>query len=242
MADSKIEWTDKVLNPVTGCDPISPGCAHCYAKRMAQRLAGRFGYPKNEPFRVTFHPERLALPKTWKNPCRIFLNSMGDWMHYDVKDSWIEQIWSMVNNNPQHTFITLTKRPGRLVKFFGDAKYPLPNFWHGISAENQSTYEERCHHLLQVGAAVRFISYEPLLGPITIPADTLKQLDWVIAGGETGPGARECEVEWIGSLWEQAREAGIPFFFKQWGGRVKEYCAPEVLDSIQNTRQFPKEA
>lgn len=223
---TKIEWTDETWNPITGCTPTSEGCQNCYAKRMATRLRGRYGYPKDNPFKVTFHPDRLAQPLKWKKPRRIFVCSMGDLFHKSVPNLTIDLIWEKMKKCPKHTFLILTKRPERLLKDY-DNSDPLPNVWLGVTAENQARADERIPMLLQIPAAVRFVSLEPLLGPVDFtdrpldPESTmgewsdLDQLNWVIVGGESGPGARRMRIDWVRSVRDQCQEAGVPFFFKQ---------------------------
>lgn len=234
---TRIEWADEVWNPVTGCTPISEGCDHCYARRMAARLAGRCGYDKRKPFAVTWHENKLFVPARWKKPRRIFTCSMGDLFHGDVRVEWIDRILNVIASCPQHRFLLLTKRPGNIrdklygeapARFLADGQY-LSNLWLGVTAENQKRANERMVDLLEIPAAVRFLSYEPALGPLDLNARewlidkrrfryTLgRYLDWVICGGETGPGARPVHPDWVRSLRDQCAEAGVPFFFKHWG-------------------------
>ncbi|AYO30628.1 phage Gp37/Gp68 family protein [Biomaibacter acetigenes] len=253
MGKTKIEWATTVWNPVAGCTKISPGCEHCYAERMAKRLAGRYGYPKENPFQVTFHRERLNEPAKWKKPQRVFVCSMGDLFHEDVHFQDISIIWWTMLWFSQHTYMILTKRPERIIKFFEylesdiggwkwiteggtnkryykQWKWPLPNVWIGVTAENQEMADKRIPVLLQIPAAVRFVSVEPMLGPINLIKDddlywepTKQQwvprigLDWVICGGETGPGARPMCPDWVRDLRDQCISAEVPFFFKSWG-------------------------
>lgn len=308
MAQSSIEWTDAVWNPVTGCSKVSPGCKHCYAERMAKRLAGRDGYPADEPFRVTLHPEKLDLPLRWRKPRRIFVNSMSDLFHEMVMDSFIDKVFAVMALAPRHTFQILTKRPERMLSYLSAAgvskrvddaalaiatkwdfdrtapgkplptefllgranELPLPNVWLGTSVENQQTADERIPLLLQTPAAVRFISAEPLLGAVDLgeltwvslprgvrgdspfqstfaaagirrahtnrfgamsaiaeagewlgikPAemDWCRKLDWVIVGGESGPGARTMHPDWARRIRDACKAAGVPFLFKQHG-------------------------
>jgi len=264
MANTKIEWADAVWNPVTGCTKISPGCQNCYAERMAQRLRGRCGYPKEKPFQVTLHPERLNEPLKWKKPRRVFVCSMGDLFHQDVDPYDIMQIFNVMAKAKHHTFMVLTKRPERMLEVYkrlrsgttipgpyfsitgkgeGWAGSPpsLPdNIWLGVTAENQEQADMRISILLQIPAAVRFVSCEPLLGPINLMevidenGDSLDVLNgwgravggydgpittinWVVIGGETGPNARPMHPDWVRSLSYQCQAAGVPFFFKQWG-------------------------
>ncbi|MCL6446839.1 MAG: phage Gp37/Gp68 family protein [Armatimonadetes bacterium] len=254
MGKSKIEWTDYVWNPVTGCTPVSEGCRNCYAARYAKRLAGRCGYPKDNPFRIILHLERLNEPLRWKKPRRVFVCSMGDLFHPDVPDEFIKQVFnSMATDILQpckHTYMVLTKRPERMLQFF--EKYttcgvaPWPNVWLGVTAENQEAADERIPILLQVPAAVHWVSCEPLLGSVDLSGwleltwacpecgdmsgfvgercscgegvyVEQPRLNWVVVGGETGPGARPMHPDWVGSLRDQCQAAGVPFFFKQWG-------------------------
>lgn len=233
MGNTKIEWCNKVYNPITGCSPISEGCRNCYARRMANRLKGRYGYPKRDPFKVTFHPDRLEEPLHWNNPSRIFVCSMGDWMHPDVSTRWIDQILEVMTACPQHIFLTLTKRPENFdaklygatidhgCRELGGGDY-LSNLWLGVTAENQRTADERIPILLNTLAARRFISIEPMLGPIDLRwIDIQKRLNvieihWVICGGETGPGARPLHPDWVRALRDQCQSANVPFFFKHW--------------------------
>jgi protein gp37 len=248
MADTKIEWAEKVWNPVTGCTKISLGCKNCYAERMSKRLAGRCGYPKDNPFAVTLHPDKLDEPMKWKKPKRIFVCSMGDLFHEEVPFEFIHQIWDGMKACPQHVFLVLTKRPERMeevlgriyrLERFGAAKGFWNHVWLGVTAENQDLYDQRVQYLRQIPAAVRFISYEPALGPLVmrkkaadekeiIQAALMGQLDdysrpvekgidWVICGGESGPGARPMHPDWVRGLRDQCVAAGVPFFFKQWG-------------------------
>lgn len=233
---SKIEWCQETWNPITGCTQISEGCSHCYAERMSKRLAGRYGYPKNDPFRVIYHPDRIDQPLHWKKPRIVFVCSMGDIFHNDV-DDWaidrvMDRIWAAECNH--HTFLILTKRPARMFKYFASMmndQIEKPNLWLGVTAENQRRADERIPILLKIPAAVRFVSVEPMLGLVNITHnDTIKgYLDWVICGAETGPGARPMKLGWAGFLKDQCAKAEVPFFFKKdsqgkrtLGGRLYE--------------------
>lgn len=249
MNTTTIEWATHTWNPVTGCTPVSEGCENCYAKRMAQRLRGRYGYPEDEPFKVTFHPNRLKEPLKLRKPSRIFVCSMGDILHDNVEPVVLAMILDIVSRCPQHTFLVLTKRPERMVEdirqnamIAGWFKKPLPNLWWGVTVENND-YLWRIAHLLQIPAAVRFVSVEPMLGPVGLNdigfdgvrlkaecfCDSPRSagLDWVICGGETGPGARPMHPDWVRSLRDQCRAARVPFLFKQWG----EWRPMESTDS-----------
>lgn len=216
---SKIEWLDggASWNPITGCDPISEGCENCYAARMSKRLAGRFGYPAEEPFRVTFHKDKLFQPLEWKNPRMIFVCSMGDLFHEEVSVEWIDRVFSVPPVAPHHTYIILTKRPHLMQIYFQrlSSFYSLKNIWLGVTVENQECAEARIPVLLQMSAAKRFVSVEPMLSDIHLSHDWLRKLDWVICGAETGPRKRPMEDAWAESLREQCAAAGVPFFFKK---------------------------
>lgn len=232
MATTKIEWAEKVWNPVTGCTPVSEGCGRCYAQRMANRLRGRCGYPADEPFRVAFHRDRLDEPQRWKKPHRIFVCPMGDLWHPDVLPEDRAAVIRATNLAPQHTYLFLTKRPERLdIDWSGS-----PNLSIGTSVENQAAADERIPWLLKCPGAVRFLSCEPLLGPVnfqqwlgTVHNDQfggtqdegygpwVDGISWVVAGGETGPGARPMHPDWARSLRDQCQSAGVPFFFKHHG-------------------------
>lgn len=176
MGQTRIEWATHVWNPVSGCYPVSEGCQNCYARRMANRLRGRFGYPEDEPFRVTLHPERLGEPLRWQEPRRVFVCSMGDLFHEDVPDEFIKQVFDAMATDIlqpcKHTYMVLTKRPERMLKFFErytpQGTLPWPNVWLGVTAENQARADERIPILLQIPASVRFVSCEPLLGPVDL--------------------------------------------------------------------------
>ena len=226
MANTKIEWTDKVWNPITGCSSVSEGCAHCYAARMAKRLAGRFGYPADEPFRVTFHShERLMEPLGWKKPQWVFVCSMGDFFHDGVQNWMRDSVMTVIASLPRHTFMLLTKRPGNAVRYFSRSgsrwSEGLPNVWMGVTAENQARVDERIPELLKLTKyfPVLFVSVEPALGPNVLPEDflALGRRAWVICGGESGLDARPMHPDWVRGLRGQCVSAGIPFFFKQWG-------------------------
>jgi len=248
MGKSKIEWTDRVWNPVTGCTKVSPGCDNCYAERMAKRMAGRCGYPEDEPFKITFHRNRLEEPLKWRKPQRVFVCSMGDLFHPDVSSILIALIFDAIKECPQHTFMVLTKRPEMVLEHMKnvmlDHFWGMKNLWLGVTAENQEQADKRIPVLLQIPAAVRFISVEPMLGPVDLskwlyipdphsaPADLIpsRVLHWIICSGESGPGARPCHPDWVRSLRDQCQAAGVPFFFKQWGEWLE--CKPRALLDI----------
>ena len=218
MATSKIEWTGSTWNPVTGCTKISPGCAHCYAERIALRLQA-MGQPNYvNGFKLTMHEHMLERPLRWKKPRMIFVNSMSDLFHQDVPLEFIHKVFDVMHHASWHTFQVLTKRSERLRDLDSEIDWPL-NVWMGVSVENQD-YEFRIEHLKQTGAHVKFLSLEPLLGPL--PNLDLDGIDWVIVGGESGPGARPIEEQWVFDIRDKCQAAGVPFFFKQWGGIRKK--------------------
>lgn len=233
---SKIEWTDKTWNPVTGCTKVSQGCKNCYAERMYERFNGKGSF-KN----IICHEDRLNHPFRWKKPAMVFVNSMSDLFHEDVPFEFIDRVLGVTRRTGinGHTYQILTKRPDRMVEYFKreDTEPLMPHVWLGVSVEDQETANERIPLLLQVPAAVRFLSCEPLLGPIdfyltsaSMPSDIshpwrgepiLHGIHWLIAGGESGPGARPMHPDWIRELREQCVEGGVAFFFKQWGEWVE---------------------
>jgi protein gp37 len=219
MSDkSTIEWTDATWNPVTGCSKISPGCKNCYAERFAERWRGIAGHPYENGFDLTLRPERLALPGQWKKPRLVFVNSTSDLFHESIPDAYIRRVFDVMAAAGQHTFQILTKRAERLAQLAPRLTWS-PNIWQGVSVET-SAYIRRIAHLQRVHAAVRFLSVEPLLGPI--PRLPLDGIGWVIVGGESGPGARPMEEAWVVDIRDQCRRAEVPFFFKQWGGVFKK--------------------
>jgi protein gp37 len=211
---SAIEWTDATWNPVTGCTKISPGCKHCYAERLATRLQW-LGNPRYQRgFDVTLHPDQLTLPLRWRQPRRIFVNSMSDLFHESVSEEFIQKVFEIMVQAPWHIFQILTKRAQRLADLAPQFPWP-PNVWQGVSVEN-AHYTWRIDHLRNVPAIVRFLSIEPLLGPIkTLPLDGIH---WVIVGGESGPRYRPMNPVWVRRIRDQCVAADVPFFFKQWGG------------------------
>jgi protein gp37 len=262
-----IEWTDATWNPTTGCDRVSPGCDHCYALGMAKRLKAMGqpkyqadGDPRTSGpgFGLTMHPDVLDLPLRWRKPRRVFVNSMSDLFHPKVDDIFIAQVWAVMSLTPQHTYQILTKRPKRMRSLLNShlfpwvvgrkrigfgandytpAPHPLPNVWLGVSVEDQRRADERIPALLDTPAAVRFLSCEPLLGPVDLEVAAvcgdrrctcppLHGLGWVIVGGESGPGARPMHPAWARTIRDQCQTAGVPFFFKQWG----EYVPAAVHD------------
>jgi len=215
---SKIEWTEATWNPVSGCSKVSSGCLNCYAERMAYRLQ-KMGNPNyRNGFDVTLHPHLLEAPLSWKKSRLVFVNSMSDLFHEEVSVEFIQQVFDTMRRAHWHTFQVLTKRSERLVDLAPSLAWPS-NVWMGVSVEN-SDVVERIDHLRKVGSAVRFLSLEPLLGPL--PDLNLRGIHWVIVGGESGPGARLMEPSWVSDIKEQCENSHVPFFFKQWGGVFKK--------------------
>jgi protein gp37 len=211
-----IEWTDATWNPVTGCTKISPGCKNCYAERLALRLQA-MGNPRYRTgFAVTLQADQVDLPLRWKRPRRIFVNSMSDLFHEAVPEDYIRRVFEVMAAANWHVFQVLTKRAHRLAELAPGLPWPL-NVWQGVSVEN-ADYVWRIAELTKVPAAVHFLSVEPLLGPI--PRLPLDGIDWVIVGGESGPRHRSIKREWVRQIRDQCTASGVPFFFKQWGGRT----------------------
>lgn len=215
---SKIEWTEATWNPVSGCSKVSSGCLNCYAERMAYRLQ-KMGNPNyRNGFDVTLHPHLLEAPLSWKRSRLVFVNSMSDLFHEEVSVEFIQQVFDTMRRAHWHTFQVLTKRSERLVDLAPSLAWPS-NVWMGVSVED-SDVVGRIDHLRKVGSAVRFLSLEPLLGPL--PDLNLRGIHWVIVGGESGPGARLMEPSWVSDIKEQCKNSQVPFFFKQWGGVFKK--------------------
>lgn len=226
MADnSAIEWTEATWNPVTGCSKTSPGCKNCYAERMARRLQAMGCSNYSRAFEVTLHEHVLSLPATWSKPRTIFVNSMSDLFHEEVPLAFVQRVFDVMRNAPQHTFQVLTKRSGRLKEMSPLLPWPH-NVWMGASVET-ADYTFRIKHLRETDARVKFVSFEPLLG--SIPCLDLSGIDWAIVGGESGPRARPMDAAWVESIRDQCIAADVPFFFKQWGGRNKKK-AGRLLD------------
>ena len=234
MAQSSIEWTESTWNPLTGCTKISPGCKFCYAERMAKRLQ-RMGQPRYaNGFRLTLHEEVLELPLSWKKPQLIFVNSMSDMFHKRVPAWFIQETFAVMRRAQWHQFQVLTKRSERLLDMSPAIDWP-DNLWMGVSVERQD-YVFRIEHLQETAAAVKFVSLEPLLGPL--PKLDLRGIDWVIVGGESGPGARPMQEEWVVEIKMQCQRARVPFFFKQWGG-VNKKKAGRLLEG-RTWNEVPK--
>lgn len=251
---TKIEWAEETWNPVTGCTPIGPGCKHCYARRMAQRLAGRYGYPKDDPFQVTVHENKIRQPQQWKKPRAIFVCSMGDLFHPDVP-KWVQdRSLETMRLTRRHTYMLLTKRPYEMGEYIRERAswaelrgwmptlcWPFPNIWLGVTGETNWLARERGGLLLDIPAAVHFMSLEPLLEAVDlmpllrceycgsrkskcVHCTGRNWLDWVIVGEETGPGARPAPPDAVRDLLRQTQAVGVPFTFKRWsnGSRLVE--------------------
>lgn len=228
MARTSIEWTESSWNPVTGCTKISLGCKNCYAERFAYRLQAMRNPNYANGFRVTLHPHMLQVPLRWKHPQVIFVNSMSDLFHEDVPLGFIKKVFNVMHQAKWHIFQVLTKRSKRLARL--SSKLPWPeNVWMGVSVEN-SEYTFRIDDLRKTGATIKFLSCEPLLGPI--PNLDLKGIDWVIVGGESGPGARAMSRKWVFQIRDKCLKAGVPFFFKQWGGINKKRAGRKLEGRI----------
>jgi len=213
MSDrSAIEWTEATWNPVTGCTQVSPGCAHCYAKTFAERFRGVPGHPYEMGFDLTLRPDRVDQPLLWKRPRTIFVNSMSDLFHEAVPEAFIRSVFDVMERAHWHKFQVLTKRAERLADIASALPWPS-NVWMGVSVENQR-WTSRIAYLKSTPAQVKFLSCEPLLGPLTLDLDGL---DWIIVGGESGHRARPMQLDWARSIRDQSVNAGVPFFFKQWG-------------------------
>ena len=215
---SKIEWTEITWNPVTGCTKISQGCKLCYAERLAKRLQAMGVQKYQQGFDVALHPEILSQPAHWKKPRYVFVNSMSDLFHKAVPTEYIQTVFSVMNQYPQHQFQVLTKRPGRVSRLNRKVNW-TPNIWLGVSIESER-WLDRLEHLRETNADVKFLSLEPLLGPL--PKLDLTEIDWVIVGGESGPGARPMNQEWVREIRDNCTKNEVPFFFKQWGGVFKK--------------------
>jgi protein gp37 len=229
MAESTIEWTDSTWNPVAGCTVLTAGCTNCYAMRMAARLSS-MGVPKYDGLtrksgeryvwtgKVTLDQTVLDAPKAWRKPRLVFVNSMSDLFQEAVPAEFVEAVWATMAETPQHTYQILTKRPERMAALT-PALDLLPNVWLGTSVENDAVLD-RLDHLRDTPAAVRFVSFEPLIG--SVAAANLHEIDWAIVGGESGPRSRPMLEEWVDEIYDACEDAGTAFFFKQWGGRNKK--------------------
>ena len=211
--NSGIAWTTHTWNPVTGCTQVSPGCDNCYALAIAERFRGGKAWPRG--FDLTLRPHRLDEPLHWRKPAYVFVNSMSDLFHKDIPDDYLRQVWDVMMRADQHTYQVLTKRAHRMVHKIRTLSLPVPaHIWLGVSAEDQRMADSRISCLLDVPASVHWVSAEPLLGPVDL-GEYLEGLDWVVVGGESGPGRRPMDYAWARSLRDQCRDAGVAFFYKQ---------------------------
>jgi len=234
MAQTSIEWTELTWNPTTGCTKISQGCKFCYAEVMTRRLKAMGIEKYKDGFKVRMHPGTLRIPYTWKSPKVVFVNSMSDLFHEDIPLSFIKQVFKVMNENPQHVFQVLTKRAERLFELHKELKW-THNIWMGVSVEDKKVIE-RIDFLRKTGARVKFLSCEPLIGPLDNM--NLKKIDWVIVGGESGHNPRKMETDWVLDIQEQCAKANIAFFFKQWGGRNKKAAGRMLNDRTYD--EMPK--
>jgi len=225
MADqSGIEWTEATWNPITGCTKLSPGCKNCYAERMSKRLKAMGNEKYADGFKLRIHEDQLSLPLEWKKPRMIFVNSMSDLFHEDVPLDFIQSTFGIMCEADWHTYQILTKRSDRLLMLDETLGWP-PNVWIGVSVEN-ADYVFRIDHLRETHAQVKFLSLEPLLGPLS--RLNLSGIDWVIVGGESGPRSRPIREGWVLEIRDQCKGTGVPFFFKQWGGFNKKANGREL--------------
>lgn len=224
VSKSSIEWTESTWNPITGCTKVSPGCKHCYAERMAHRLKAMGQKKYRNGFKLTLHEDVVEDPLEWKSPQMIFVNSMSDLFHEEVPIGFIQKIFRVMEEAHWHTFQVLTKRAQRLLELDPQIQWP-DNVWMGVSVENQD-YTPRIDFLRKTGATTKFLSLEPLLGPL--PGLDLNGIHWVIVGGESGPGARPMKKNWVIDVRDQCLEEKVPFFFKQWGGVRKSKNGREL--------------
>lgn len=245
MSDrSTIEWTDATWNPVTGCTEVSPGCDNCYARTFAERWRGVPGHPYEQGFDLRLWPERLDQPSRWTKPRIIFVNSMSDLFHQAVPDEYIAKVFDAMRRTPRHQFQVLTKRPGRMASVLQRIQpTPLSHVWLGTSVESEE-YTWRIDKLRATPAAVRFVSLEPLLGPL--PNLDLSGVGWVIVGGESGHGAREMDIDWARDIRDQCATAGVPYFFKQTGAVAAQVLGgsgkgtdADTIPSDLAVRQYP---
>lgn len=247
-----ISWTDEVWNPVTGCDPVSPGCDNCYAAVMANRLSKieKTAYKYRNKFEVTTHDNVLSKPIDWEKSRKIFVNSMSDLFHHEVSDWFIDKVFTVMGMANQHTYQILTKRPERAASYFRNSKLIsniinalliIPNLWLGVTAENQKLADKRIPQLLQIPAAIRFVSYEPLLSRIDIPVVNADQLwHWAIIGCESGPKRRPCDLDWVYSLVDQCKQSGVSVYIKQLDVNGKVVSKIEQFPNDLQIREFPK--
>ena len=231
---SNIEWTEATWNPLTGCNKVSPGCKNCYAEKLSYRLQKMGQYNYRNGFALTLHHQALEIPLKWKKPKLIFVNSMSDLFHKEVPVLFVQQVFAVMNQCPQHQFQILTKRADRLETLSKRVKW-TNNIWMGVSVEN-NRYINRIDHLLNTKAKIKFLSLEPLLGPLK--RLELKGIDWVIVGGESGPKARAIQPDWVLEIRDQCIAQKVPFFFKQWGG-VRKHKTGRLLEG-RTWNEMPK--
>jgi protein gp37 len=229
MAQSSIEWTEMTWNPITGCDKISAGCKYCYAEVMSRRLQAMGVEKYKNGFKLSMHEDVLLIPYGWKSPKIVFVNSMSDMFHEDVPFPFIQKVFKTMNENPQHTFQVLTKRSDILLKYHKGLNW-THNIWMGVSVEDERV-KYRIDELRQTNARTKFLSLEPLIGPL--PKINLKKIDWVIVGGESGRRPRPMDVDWVLDIQQQCEKAKVAFFFKQWGGTNKK-----ITGRILNERTY----
>ncbi|HBQ26796.1 MAG TPA: hypothetical protein DD791_10425 [Syntrophomonas sp.] len=230
MGRTKIEWTDATWNPLTGCTKVSPGCKNCYAERMAKRLQAMNSRNYINGFKLTLHEDCLQMPLKWKKPQNIFVNSMSDLFHHDVPEEFILKVFDIMGAATWHRFQVLTKRSERLAELAERLPW-ANNIWMGVSVENQD-YISRIEHLRRTPAIIKFISFEPLIGPVN--NIDLANIDWVIVGGESGPGARPLKQSWVTAIRDKCLQDKVPFFFKQWGGTNKKQAGRVLEGKIWN--------
>lgn len=236
MASSSIEWTNLTWNPTTGCDKASAGCKFCYAEAMSRRLKAMGVEKYANGFEITVHPGALGIPYGWKKPAMVFVNSMSDLFHPEVPLDFIQKVFAVMEACPHLTFQVLTKRSQRLKEIAHELPWPK-NVWMGVSVEDDRVVQ-RVSDLVQVPAAVRFLSCEPLIGPLT--KLRLRGIDWVIAGGESGAKPRPMKEEWVADLRDRCQKSSVPFFFKQWGGRNKKATGRELDGELHSEMPIPK--
>lgn len=228
MARTSIDWTEMSWNPCTGCTKISPGCANCYAEKLSHRLKAMGLWKYRNGFRFTMHRDALGLPYTWRIPKKIFVNSMSDLFHADISIEFIQDVFRVMNENPRHIFQVLTKRADVLRRYKDKVDW-TPNIWMGVTIENKENLS-RLIPLRETSARIKFVSFEPLIGPMG--RIDLQGIDWVIVGGESGRGSRSMEKEWVEEIRQQCKQSNIPFFFKQWGGFPKKKAGHSINGRI----------
>lgn len=230
MAQSHIEWTEMTWNPTTGCDKVSAGCKYCYAEVMSKRLQAMGQEKYKNAFELTLHEDALNIPYTWNKPKVVFVNSMSDLFHKDVPLSFIKKVFEVMNNTPQHTYQVLTKRAERLFELHEHLNWTR-NIWMGVSVEDERV-TQRIDFLRQTNAKIKFLSCEPLIGPLMNL--NLKGIDWAIVGGESGRKARPMKEWWVWDIKQQCQEQEVAFFFKQWGGTNKKKAGRELAGNTYN--------